>query len=99
MSYVLTAFISMVLGAGLALLVRSSGNAAAEEQAFKDGRECGYAEGHRDGFREGIKRMSAIKNGRVDTTDRWNNAKRMKERDRVKHTATIDAALYMEEQK
>ena len=67
MSYVLTAFISMALGAGLALLVRSSGNAAAEEQAFRDGMERGYAEGHRDGFREGIKRMSAIKNERVDT--------------------------------
>ena len=66
MSYVLTAFISMVLGAGAALLVRNSGNVSAEERAFKDGREIGYAEGHRDGFREGIKRMSAIKNGRVD---------------------------------
>lgn len=66
MSYVLTAFISMVLVAGLALLARNSGNISAEERAFKDGREFGYAEGHRDGFREGIKRMSAIKNGRVD---------------------------------
>ena len=72
MSYVLTAFISMVLGAGLALLVRNSGNAAAEEQAFKDGMEYGYSEGYkagdRDGFRAGIKRMSAIKNGRVDVS-------------------------------
>ena len=66
MSYVLTAIISMVFGAGLALLVRNSGNAEAEERAFKYGREFGFAEGHRDGFREGIKRMSAIKNGRVD---------------------------------
>ena len=66
MSYVLTAFISMIFGAGLALLVRNSGNAAAEEQAFQDGMECGYTEGHRDGFRAGIKLMSAIKNGRVD---------------------------------
>ena len=67
MSYVLTAIVSMVFGAGLALLVRNSGNAAAEERAFKDGREFGYAEGHSDGFRDGIKLMSAIKNGRVDT--------------------------------
>jgi hypothetical protein len=66
MSYVITAIISMILGAVLALLVRNSGNISAEERAFKDGREIGYAEGHRDGFREGIKRMSAIKNGRVD---------------------------------
>lgn len=66
MSYVITAIVSMVFGAGLALLVRNSGNISAEEWAFKDGREIGYAEGHRDGFREGIKRMSAIKNGRVD---------------------------------
>ena len=66
MSYVLTAIVSMIFGAVLALLVRNSGNISAEERAFKDGRECGYAEGHRDGFREGIKRMSAIKNGRVD---------------------------------
>lgn len=64
MSYVLTAIVSMVFGAGLALLVRNSGNISAEERAFKDGRECGYAEGHRDGFREGIKRMSALQ--RVD---------------------------------
>ena len=70
MSYVLTAFISMVLGAGLALLVRNSGNAAAEEQAFRDGMECGYTEGYkagdRDGYRSGIKRMSAF--GRVDVS-------------------------------
>jgi hypothetical protein len=66
MSYVLTAIISMIFGAWLALLMRNSGNISAEERAFKDGREYGYAEGHRDGFREGIKRMSAIKNGRVD---------------------------------
>ena len=70
MSYVLTAFISMVLGAGLALLVRNSGNAAAEEQAFQDGMECGYTEGYkagdRDGYRAGIKRMTAMK--RVDVS-------------------------------
>ncbi len=71
MSYVLTAIVSMIFGAGLALLVRNSGNISAEERAFKDGREFGYAEGYkagdRDGFRAGIKRMSAIKNERVDT--------------------------------
>ena len=70
MSYVLTAIVSMMFGAGLALLMRNSGNAAAEERAFQDGMECGYTEGYkagdRDGFRAGIKRMSAIKNGRVD---------------------------------
>ena len=68
MSYVLTAFISMVLGAGLALLVRNSGNISAEERAFKDGMEHGYSEGYkagdRDGYRAGIKRMTAMK--RVD---------------------------------
>lgn len=64
MSYVITAIVSMIFGAGLALLVRNSGNVSAEERAFKDGREIGYAEGHRDGFREGIKRMTAMK--RVD---------------------------------
>ena len=67
MSYVITAIVSMAIGGGLALLMRNRGNISAEERAFKDGRECGYADGHRDGFREGIKRMSAIKNGRVDT--------------------------------
>ena len=66
MSYVLTAIVSMIFGAGLALLVRNGGNISAEERAFKDGREFGYAKGHRDGFREGIKRMSAIKSERVD---------------------------------
>ena len=69
MSYVLTAIVSMVFGAGLALLVRNSGNAAAEEQAFRDGMECGYSEGYkagdRDGFRAGIKQISALQ--RVDT--------------------------------
>lgn len=69
MSYVLTAIVSMMFGAGLALLVRNSGNISAEERAFKDGRECGYTEGHRDGFREGIKRMSAIKNERATAKD------------------------------
>ena len=69
MSYVLTAIVSMAIGAGLALLVRNSGNVSAEERAFQDGRELGYAEGYkvgdRDGFRAGIKRMSALQ--RVDT--------------------------------
>ena len=65
MSYVITAIVSMIFGAVLALLVRNSGNISAEEQAFKYGREYGYAEGHRDGFIEGIKRMSAMQ--RVDT--------------------------------
>ena len=35
------------------------------EREFDIYRE-GFAEGRRDGFREGVKRMSAIKNGRVD---------------------------------
>lgn len=74
MSYVITAILSMVLGAGLALLVRNSGNAAAEEKAFKDGREYGYAEGHRDGFREGIKRMSALQ--RVDAAPGFDSIRR-----------------------
>ena len=69
MSYVLTAIVSMIFGAGLALLVRNSGNISAEERAFKDGMEHGYSEGYkagdRDGFRAGIKRMSALQ--RVDT--------------------------------
>ena len=69
MSYVLTAFISMAFGAGLALLVRNSGNAAAEERAFKDGMECGYTEGYkagdRGGYRVGIKRMSALRGNKV----------------------------------
>ena len=68
MSYVLTAIASMMFGAGLALLVRNSGNMSAEEQAFKDGMEHGYSEGYkagdRDGYRAGIKRMTAMK--RVD---------------------------------
>ena len=70
MSYVLTAVISMIFGAGLALLVRNSGNISAEDRAFKDGREFGYAEGYkagdRDGYRAGIKRMTAMK--RVDVS-------------------------------
>ena len=68
MSYAITAIIGMVFGAGLALLVRNSGNVSAEERAFKDGMECGYSEGYkcgdRDGYRAGIKRMSALQ--RVD---------------------------------
>ena len=64
MSYVLTAIVSMAIGGGLALLMRNSGDISAEERAFKDGREIGYTEGHRDGFREGIKRMTSMK--RVD---------------------------------
>ena len=71
MSYILTAIVSMMFGAGLALLMRNSGNVAAEERAFQDGMEHGYSEGYkagdRDGFRAGIKRMSAIKSERVDT--------------------------------
>ena len=70
MSYVLTAIISMIFGAGLALLVRNSGNAAAEEQAFQDGKQAGYEAGYkcgdRDGYRAGIKRMSALQ--RVDVS-------------------------------
>ena len=68
MSYIITAIVSMMFGAGLALLMRNSGNAAAEERAFKDGMERGYSEGYkagdRDGYRAGIKRMTAMK--RVD---------------------------------
>ena len=51
--------------------MRNSGNISAEERAFKDGKQAGYEAGYkcgdRDGYRAGIKRMSAIKNGRVDT--------------------------------
>ena len=68
MSYVITAIVSMIFGAVLALLVRNSGNISAEEQAFKDGMQTGYSEGYkagdRDGYRAGAKRMSAF--GRVD---------------------------------
>ena len=68
MSYILTAIVSMMFGAGLALLMRNSGNVAAEERAFQDGMEHGYSEGYkagdRDGYRAGIKRMTAMK--RVD---------------------------------
>ncbi len=71
MSYVITAIVSMAIGAGLALMMRNSGNISAEERAFKDGKQAGYEAGYkcgdRDGYRAGIKRMSAIKNGRVDT--------------------------------
>ena len=68
MSYVLTAIVSMIFGAGLALLVRNSGNISAEERAFEDGMQIGYSDGYkagdRDGYRAGVKRMSAF--GRVD---------------------------------
>jgi uncharacterized phage-like protein YoqJ len=37
--------------------------------------------------------------GYLQKTEQWNNAKKAELQDRVKHTATIDAALYMEEQK
>ena len=43
-----------------------------------------------------FERIRRITGYLVGTTDRWNNAKRMEERDRVKHTMTIDAALYEE---
>jgi hypothetical protein len=46
-----------------------------------------------------FERIRRITGYLVGTTDRWNNAKQAEEHDRVKHTATIDAALYMEEQK
>ena len=46
-----------------------------------------------------FERIRLITGYLVGTTDRWNNAKQAEEHDRVKHTATIDAALYMEEQK
>ena len=53
MSYIITAIISIIFGAGLALLVRNSGNAAAEEQAFQDGYEEGRRVGHHEGYRRG----------------------------------------------
>ena len=37
--------------------------------------------------------------GYLQKIEQWNNAKKAELQDRVKHTATIDAALYMEEQK
>lgn len=46
-----------------------------------------------------FERIRRITGYLVGTTDRWNNAKQAEEHDRVKHTTTIDAALYMEEQK
>lgn len=62
MSYVLTAIISMVFGAWLALLMRNSGNISAEERAYKVGRKDGYE----DGYRAGIKWMSTLRKDRVD---------------------------------
>ena len=70
MSYVLTAIVSMVLGAGLALLMRNSGNISAEERAYKvgrqDGYEAGYKSGDQDGYRAGIKWVSTLRKDRVD---------------------------------
>lgn len=70
MSYVLTAIISMVFGAWLALLMRNSGNISAEERAYNEGRQHGYEDGYKsgdqDGYRAGIKWMSTLRKDRVD---------------------------------
>lgn len=70
MSYVITAIVSMAIGAWLALLMRNSGNISAEERAYKvgrqDGYEAGYKSGDQDGYRAGIKWMSTLRKDRVD---------------------------------
>ena len=69
MSYVLTAIISMIFGAGLSLLVRNSGNISAEERAFKDGKQAGYEAGYkcgdRDGYRAGIKWVTTLRDNKA----------------------------------
>ena len=60
MSYIITAIVSMIFGAVLALLVRNSGNISAEERAFNDG----YEEGRKEGFRSACRRGKVF--NRVD---------------------------------
>ena len=78
MSYVLTAIISMVFGAGIMACFKVSGGCSESErqkEALKEAHRIGYCEGHRNGLRWGkvlkidaalYEELKARASGRVD---------------------------------
>ena len=80
MSYVLTAIIGMVLGAGIMACMAMSGRGADQErhqEALKEAHRIGYQEGHHNGLRWGkvlkidaalYDELKARASGRVDVS-------------------------------
>lgn len=71
MSYVLTAIISMIFGAGIMACFKVSGGCSEQERveakvrdAYEKGNDEGYGDGYDVGYRAGIKWRTALKNNR-----------------------------------